>query len=241
METMVVTLLSVFIFGTLISLFIVGRNTWVKTATYVDLQQTARIAMELIVNELIQSQPAQVTIEPCSQDNPDSCNGDIITFKTPQINNEPVSGTYYTTSGSIKWGADASTAKNIKYIASKEGFAPNPYYANKLLRLAGDVAPPPPPPPPPQDKNPPPGFESFLKRFFLGTAFAEVLDNAANYDIRIIASDIQNLQFKGYAQDGVTQKNNYPDLVEITITTSKRTLLGEELQFSLSSSVTLRN
>lgn len=406
METMVVVLISVFIFGVLITMFLVGRNTWAKSSTYTELQEAARLAMDNIVSELSQSQSTQTTITACGN----TCSGDFIAFKTPQATSDAIANTIFKTDGTIKWGADGNTTvSEIKYMVATAVFSSA--YGGKLVRLTEKYTPPSAvcgngitesgeqcdnganngacpatcstsctlnncggtcfvagtnilmadgktkaienikageqvmafdekskkavkakvagasthktneyliingklkvtPNHPVYangkwveigslkkgdsllnskkeaeplinikkvklkksinvydlevkkyhnyfaegilvhnkrggggDGGRGPLGEEFLRNFFCGIAYAELPNdtNAGDFNIKILANDIETIDFQGYINGVAVDDRDHPDVVEITITASKKSMMGEKLQFTLSSRVSLRN
>ncbi len=141
METLIVTAISTLAFGVLISLFLVGRNTFATGSNLVELQQIARVTMERIVNELSQSPSDKVRIET----NTSKAVGNIIQFKTPVVTTDSsdahyqIAGTVYLPDGSIRWGADGIYNKNVRYLVPTANFSS----ANqgRLIRLVEKVAP----------------------------------------------------------------------------------------------------
>ena len=134
-ETMLVVLISVFMFGVLLSLFFMGQKTFVTGSTMVELQQKARFAMDRIAGELILSTPAQVEIKKDSSS--DYAEGDVIALKTPQVTSDPVKDTMYNSNSTIKWGAEGDTAKSIRYLvpSNTNFWDGNAGYRGKLIKL----------------------------------------------------------------------------------------------------------
>ncbi|MBM3247851.1 MAG: hypothetical protein FJZ10_00275 [Candidatus Omnitrophica bacterium] len=145
-EVLVVLLVAVSFLGIIIGVMLTGRNTWVKNATYVDLQQKARYAIDKISMELSQASPAQnFKVGDCI-DEPLTgypCLGDYLQFSIPVVTEDPVENSVYYQDGNIKYGAYGTTKGHqgwrITYLVSNS--APN---RNRLIRFVPSEYVPPP-------------------------------------------------------------------------------------------------
>jgi type II secretory pathway pseudopilin PulG len=249
MEALVVTLISVLMFGVLLGLFVTGKNTWIVNAASVELQQKARISMERITRELSLSKSDKVTIKKsCSMGS-----GDMIVFRTPQTTSGDIAGTVYQYDGSIKWGADGDTTKFIKYLVPKSGVSLDSKfqkYVGHLIRLV-------------EGDNPPLpcaikikkgfNFKEFVSRIFLSLAYAgsyytyppvttspPTTTAPPPAPLIAIANNIEKIEFEGFNLYG-TSVTSSPSLVKITITAAKTNILGNKITFVLQSNVRLKN
>lgn len=233
LETLTVALISAFIFGVLLGVFVVGKNTWVMNSDSVELQQKARLAMERIAQELSLSQSAKVTLEK----NHALCKDDLITFQAPQVNDEPIAGTVYNAAGTIKWGADEATNKYIKYfVPTSSSGACLEDYAGRLIRLVDT-----------SNTLLPCGaslkksfdFKAFAFQFLIRLASAGVY-GVYHPPLLTIATNVEKIQFDGYNLQG-NPVSSYPSIIKITITASKTNILGQNITFVLQSNVRLKN
>lgn len=131
-EIMIVALISASFLGIIFSVFLIGRNSWAKSAVYIDLQEKTRLAMDKIASELSLSNASEITIKSCSSNPPTGfgCYGDWIEFKVPIVNSDTLADTVYNADGTIKFGVNKRSDWAIKYFVSAT--SPN---IHRLIRV----------------------------------------------------------------------------------------------------------
>jgi len=88
-----------------------------------------------MVKELEQSDSGHVFIEECTGEHVNTCIGHLIKLQTPQITDDPITGTYYKEDpyGEIKWGADGILNEEVVYLVPHSNFSSA--NAGRLMRL----------------------------------------------------------------------------------------------------------
>ena len=121
-ETLVVTLVTASLLGIIFSVFLVGRNSWAKSETYIDLQEKTRLSMDKMVREISLSSAVLpdgsdgVTIGDCPH--PEyNCYGNYVEFKMPVATDDSI----FNSDGDIKFGAENQEGWTIKYLVSQGG------------------------------------------------------------------------------------------------------------------------
>ena len=217
-EMLLVLFISLVVIALLTSTLIIGRNAWERSSDTIELQQTARFAMDRVIAELSQTQYTQVEIKSCGDCNPSSnvCGGDVIVFRTPQVTDDQKPGTIYHPDGyafRVKWGADQQIDKDILYMAARGDFSPT--HQGRLIRLV--------------HTRPPPDTS------------ACPLDNASNYTVTVIADEIRSITFEGFDASGNPELNN-PRAARITLEVQKRNAQSAtDKLFTVQSFVNFRN
>ncbi|MFC1703377.1 PilW family protein [Candidatus Omnitrophota bacterium] len=244
-EALATIIVGAFLIGIVAGVVIIGRNTWIRSSINVELQQKARFGLEKLIMELEKSEPSRVTIQACVDVPGNPCSGNLVRFQTPQTTAHDHAGSYFLEdpAGQLKWGGDNFLNNDIIYLVPSSNFSPT--HLGRLVRIrdtttqddCGDddcVA--------PEDpfNCPIDCWMSFLKKFFLGTAFAQELGGEGDYNITVIADNIESMVLEGFDQEG-NPKDENPDFITITVTASKSSILGGVFSLVLTSSVALRN
>lgn len=120
-ETLVVVFIAVSFLAIIFGVFIAGRNSWAKSAAYIDLQEKSRYALDKIARELSQSRSTEVTIENCPHPTLGACYGQYIEFKIPVVTTGDVANTIYHDDGGIKFGVNGEEGWSIKYLVASTG------------------------------------------------------------------------------------------------------------------------
>ena len=135
-ETLVVALIASAFMGIIFSVLMVGRNTWIKNAAYIDLQEKTRYTIDKIARELSQSRLGadygDVQIISCSTPPTGyTCINNYIKFKVPISNTtSDIVGSIYKSDGTIKWGTKDREGWYTTYLVSNSD--PN---KNRLLHI----------------------------------------------------------------------------------------------------------
>jgi len=132
-EALVVAFIATSFLGIIFGVLMVGRNTWVKNAAYIDLQEKARYSLDKIARELSQSSIADgdITVGDCSSPPTGyTCIGNYVKFMVPISNTSDISGSIYKPEGTVKWGAKDREGWHVTYLVSNT--APN---QNRLMRI----------------------------------------------------------------------------------------------------------
>ena len=79
-----------------------------------------------------------------------------------------------------------------------------------------------------------------IKKFFSNLVFAEDMGSIDNYTFSVVADNIIRVDFQGFDESG-NPKDSNPDSVNIIIEASKDSMMSGPFEFSITSSVTLRN
>ncbi|MFH1655242.1 MAG: prepilin-type N-terminal cleavage/methylation domain-containing protein [Candidatus Omnitrophota bacterium] len=237
-EILVVVVVGIGLMGVTFGVFLTGRNSWSKSEAYIDLQAKTRLAMDKMVKELTSSAPSKITLSNCAGD---LCSS--IAFMVPVA----VDGSIYNAQGEIIWGAEGWEDLPYSYFIT---------YDNRLVKAAGDVqgaccrtggvceyryefkcaslggswrG-----PLIPCSPNPCGGGKAFRIKPFFEFLFESPLAYAQE-NFWVFASDIEEITFKNPHAPAA------PKTIKITIRAKRKTILGEEIEVILHSTVTPKN
>ena len=103
-EIMTVTGISMGIAAIIFSIFIVLNTGLINNSTRSHLKQQSQNALDFVQGYLEKANNDSIEVIHCEGPN---CNGDAITFQTPIVNDDAVSGTAFNSVGGLKWGTFA--------------------------------------------------------------------------------------------------------------------------------------